>query len=246
MPLVSTPALVLQAFPYSETSKILRLLTPDHGVCSVIARGAQRPRSRFGGVLELFTEGTAQVYLREGRDLHTLGGFDLVRSRQRIGSDLVAFAGASLLAELVLRSATAEPQPALFHQITTALERIVAAEPVLLRETVIADVWMVVAALGYRPETEACVSCGLVIGAAEDTRFDVEGGGTACVRCRPAGRTVDSVSRAELRAMLDGEPVTAPFGRPALHRDLLRVFLATHVARDLTLRSLEMFLQQVG
>ena len=92
MPVVSTRSIILHSFNYSETSKILRLLTRDHGVQSVIAKGAQRPKSRFGGVLELFTEGVASFSLRESRDLHTLTGFDLVRTRQLLGGSLTRFA----------------------------------------------------------------------------------------------------------------------------------------------------------
>jgi hypothetical protein len=74
MALVRSRCLILQSYPYSETSRILRLLTEDFGVQSVIAKGARRPKSRFGGLLEPFTEGTASFYHRETRDLHTLGG----------------------------------------------------------------------------------------------------------------------------------------------------------------------------
>src|SRR5687768_5966019 len=129
MPLVSGSALILQVFPYSDTSKILRVLTRDFGVQSVIAKGALRPKSRFGGVLEPFTEGTASFLLREARDLHTLTGFDLVKSRQALGSDLMRFGGASLIAELVLRVGSEEREPELFDAIVSALDRIEAAEP---------------------------------------------------------------------------------------------------------------------
>jgi DNA repair protein RecO (recombination protein O) len=246
VPLLSTPAIVLQAFPYSETSKILRLLTPGHGVTSVIAKGAQRPKSRFGGLLEIFTEGDATIFFKEGRDLHTLAGFDLVKSRQALGHDLVAFAGGSLLAELVLRFGTAEPQPTLFVLISTALSRLVAAEPTLRQETVIADAWLLISFLGFRPQTEICVSCGESVPAASEARFDAEGGGIACVRCRPTGRPFDAVSRAELRAMLAGEPVTEPFGDPSLQRALLRVFLTSHLTREHSLRSMDLFIQQIS
>jgi DNA repair protein RecO (recombination protein O) len=245
VPLVATPAVVLQAFPYSESSKILRLLTPELGVCSVIAKGAQRPRSRFGGLLEPFTEGEAQIYYREERELHTLGGFDLVRSRQALGQDLVAFAGASLIAELILRSATTEAQPRLFRLVSTALDRIVAAETGLLQEAVIADIWLVVALLGFRPHTGICVGCGDRVGPGEMARFDVAAGGVACARCRPHGRPVDPASLAELETMVQAQPVTAPFANPALQRALLRAFLTTHVAREFSLRSLDLFLQQL-
>src|SRR5258705_9619438 len=80
--LVTPPALVLQTYRYSETSKVVRLATRDLGVQSAIAKGALRPKSRFGAGLELLSEGVAQLYFRETRELHTLGAFDLVNLRR--------------------------------------------------------------------------------------------------------------------------------------------------------------------
>ena len=61
MPLVTTPAIVLSSLRYSETSKIVRLATRAHGVQSAIAKGALRPRSRFGAALQLFSDGVAHL-----------------------------------------------------------------------------------------------------------------------------------------------------------------------------------------
>src|SRR5256886_11602825 len=72
MALVTTPAVVLQTYRYSETSKVVRLATRELGVQSAIAKGALRPKSRFGAGLELLSEGSAQLYFHEARELHTL------------------------------------------------------------------------------------------------------------------------------------------------------------------------------
>ncbi|MGH9262540.1 MAG: DNA repair protein RecO, partial [Acidimicrobiales bacterium] len=69
MSLASTPAVVLQTYRYSETSKVVRLATRDLGLQSAIAKGALRPRSPFGAGLELLSEGVAQLYHRESREL---------------------------------------------------------------------------------------------------------------------------------------------------------------------------------
>jgi DNA repair protein RecO (recombination protein O) len=242
MPLVSTRALVLQAFPYSETSKILRLFTWDAGVRSVIAKGALRPKSRFGGVLEPFTEGTASMYLKDGRELHTLSGFDLVRSRQALGRSLAAFAGASLMAEVAIRTATEEPQPALYGELANGWDAIAAAASEGETEAaVLQGVWRVVSLVGFEPQTDACVVCGRELTSDEPVRFDAESGGVACTRCRPVGRVIDPASRDELRRMLRGLPQPAPLGRPGLHRALLRTFLDTQVAHGKPFRSLELF-----
>jgi len=89
------PRLVLQTYRYSETSKVVRLATRDLGVQSAIAKGALRPKSRFGAGLELLSEGMAQLYFRETRELHTLGAFDLVNLRRDLADDVGRFAGAA-------------------------------------------------------------------------------------------------------------------------------------------------------
>src|SRR2546422_1115451 len=95
MALVTTPAVVLQTYRYSETSKVVRLATRELGVQSAIAKGALRPKSRFGAGLELLSEGSAQLYFREARELHTLGAFDLANLRRDLAADVGRFAGAT-------------------------------------------------------------------------------------------------------------------------------------------------------
>lgn len=238
---VDDRALILQVFPYSDTSRILKLFCANHGIRTVIAKGALRPKSRFGGLLEPFTEGRVQFRLMEGRDMHTLAGFDLLRSRQALGRDLAAFAGASLLAELALRYGTAEPDPALYELLIAELDALGAADPTAAPALALAAVWQVVAQLGYEPRLDACVGCGREIGPEEATRFDIEAGGVACTRCRPEGRIVEAASRRELVEMCRGGAVGPQLSDWAVHRALLRAFVTAHLSQDRPLRSLELF-----
>jgi DNA repair protein RecO (recombination protein O) len=235
-------ALILQVFPYSDTSKILKLLCEAHGVRTVIAKGALRPRGRFGGVLEPFTEGEAQFWVKEGREMHTLGGFDLLRSRQALGRDLVSFSGASLLAELTLRFGTDEPQPELFALLTTAFDRLAAAQGSEAAGVALSAAWQLVALLGYEPRLEVCVQCGRDVGETEATRFDVTAGGIACTSCRPEGRLLDGRARGEVAAMCAGEIPLREDSDWRLHRALLRAFVATHLTQEHPLRSLDLFI----
>ncbi|MBV9774166.1 MAG: DNA repair protein RecO [Gemmatimonadetes bacterium] len=246
MPLVSAHSLILQSFPYSETSKVLRLFTREMGLRSVIAKGAQRPKSRFGGILEPFTGGIAFFYLREGRDLHTLSGFDLLRSRQGLGRDLTGFAGASLVAELVLRYATEEPHEELFEALEESLDAILAAQGEGRERAAFLAAWRVVDLLGFAPRTDACVTCGRALDAEEPVRFDAAAGGAACRDCRHSGRILDPASRGELGSMLEGALPERPFADPSAQRALLRTYLNAQLAQERPLRSLELFLQQVG
>src|SRR5919107_4782747 len=124
MPLASTPAVVLSALRYSETSKIVRLATRDYGVQSAIAKGALRPKSRFGGALQLLSEGQAQLLMKEGRELNVLTAFDLRRLHVGLAADLERYAVACALAEVMLRFAPPDPHPESFDLLRHALEEL--------------------------------------------------------------------------------------------------------------------------
>lgn len=240
MPLVTTEATILQAFPYSETSKILRLLTPDYGVQSVIAKGARRPKSRYGGVLEPFTDGVASFYYREHRDLHNLSGFELGHPRQPLGRDLVRFGAASLLAEIVLRTASEQAAPEVLLYMRESLTALEDAPEGAVEPVALARAWALIAILGFGPALDRCVGCGDELDPAADLYFDYTAGGIHCGRCGApagAGRVLPATARGDLLAFLTGEPAGA--GRTAAHWQLLARFLAYHLVEAASLRSLD-------
>ncbi len=248
MAIRSSPSLVLQAFRYSDTSKILRLYTRDLGLRSVIAKGALRPKSRFGGLLEPFTEGISTVYVREGRDLLTLSGFDLIRSRQSLGQDVAAFAGASLIAELLLRFTTEDPNPRLYALAGEAWDAIAAAAGAdHLDFVILAAAWRVVVLLGFGPRLDACVSCGSAVHGFPAVRFNIEEGGVACARCRPEGRAIPEGAMRELAELLAGPwPPAGAHRNPVLQRDLFRSYTLAHLAHDRPLRSWNILLHHLA
>jgi DNA repair protein RecO (recombination protein O) len=243
MPLVRTPAIILHSFAYGDTSRILRLLTPDFGVRSVIAKGARSPKSRFGGLLEPFTEGEALFNLREGRDLFILTGFSLKRSRQGLGRDLASFTGASLLAEILLRFGTEEAQPAIFDAIVAALDRLT-DRPDDPAGSALADLWHLVALLGFQPELHVCVGCGRRLAEDDPTRFDATAGGSVCLDCRPLGRVVAPSVRLAVAAMCDLRRPPDSLHDRRIHADLLHLFLSTYF-QGTPLRSLPLFQEQL-
>jgi DNA repair protein RecO (recombination protein O) len=237
MSLVLTDAVVLQCFPYGETSRIVRLLTRDAGIHSAVARGAVRPRSRYAA-LEPFTDGSASLYIRPNRDLQTLGGFDLLRSRQSLGRDLLRFGGASLIAELVLRTASEEPQPGLYDVVSGGLDRLGVAEPDAVECTVLAVTWHVVALLGFTPSLDRCVACGAFVDRACDASFDYAAGGVRCDGCAAGlpGRRLPARARAALAAFTSGE--AAHVAVTEGHWRLLTRYLQHHLLEGSSLRSL--------
>lgn len=52
---ITTMGVVLRRVNYQEADRIVRLITPDHGKISLIAKGARRTKSKLAGGIELFS-----------------------------------------------------------------------------------------------------------------------------------------------------------------------------------------------
>jgi DNA repair protein RecO (recombination protein O) len=159
MTLSVTEAIVLHAFDYLESSRIIRLLTRESGVQSVLARGARKSRGRYGSALDLFAEGTAQVYVKPNRELQNLGSFEVTRSREELAHDVGRFTAASTVAELALRFAGEESSHLLYDTVVDVLDRISRSPPEGTLEDGLAGCWRIVAVLGFTPELSSCSLC---------------------------------------------------------------------------------------
>lgn len=243
MPLITTQVIILQTHRYSDTSKILRLMTREHGPRSAIARGALRPKSRFGGVLESFAQGTATLFVKENRDLDSLSGFELLRERQALSKDLERFVGASVLCEVVLRLAPEHRDLLLYKALLEGLDCLVDAPKEQVQGLALQRIWHVVRVLGFGPDLETCVGCGRPISSGEEGWFDFPGGGLRCRQCAGGGRYLDPTEVASLRCVMDAEQESLPLGGG--QGGLLADFIQYHMAEGMRLRSLP-FLRRLG
>lgn len=245
--LITTPSVILQAFPYGDTSRIVRLATRDHGVQSVIAKGAMRPRSRFGGRLQLLSEGVAQFHHRSTRDLQTLAAFDVTDQHVALAGDLRRFTAAAAMAELVLRTAHEEPQPLVFAALIESLRALGAAEPERVALVALAGLWHLVIVLGFAPVVDQCVRCERPLG--DRAWFALAEGGLLCPACRRGTGTgaLGADDQAALRAFLDGSAagVALPGPHVAAHCRLFARFVRRHVTDDAALPALA-FWETIG
>lgn len=232
MSLVSTPAVVLRTYRYSETSKIVRLATRDYGVQSAIAKGVLRPRSPFGAALETLSEGVAQLYHKETRELQTLAAFDVIQLRRDLARDLGRFAGASALAEVMLKMAPPAPLPAAYAAFTQGLDALTTAAPPEQADAVaVRWLWLLVGVLGFAPQLETCVRDGNAVSGT--VAFSPAEGGVLCASCaglKPPTRLPPQAYR-DLRALNDEQadlPVLDP-AHAAAHRRLVARFIRHHL-----------------
>ena len=127
--IVRTDAVVLRAFDYGETSQIVTLFTRRDGVIGVVAKGARRPKSRFGSTLQPLSYVQVVYYFREGRGLQTLKEAAHVQRFGRLTADLDRVGTALRLVELV-RALLQEqdPHPAVFALLVGTLSWLDEAE----------------------------------------------------------------------------------------------------------------------
>ena len=243
MALLVTEIVVLHAMDYLESSRILRVATRDAGVQSVLAKGARRPKSRFGAALDLFAQGTAQILVKPGRDLQTLSGFDVARSRSALAEELGRFMGASAIAELMLRFGHEDSHPELFDSLVGALDDLAAAPASQSREVAIAAAWRLVGVMGFAPSLTMCSICHGAIERDEVVRFHHRAGGVLCGRCagtHSGGRPIPLAALDTLRSWLDGGgPSVLPHREARAHQRLLREFLREHLGDGRPLRAFE-------
>ena len=244
MPLVVSEAIVLHGFDYLESSRIIRLVTRDAGMRSAIAKGARKSRRRFGSGLDLFAQGTASLHSKPGRELDILSGFEDVRTRSDLGSDLARFAGAETIAEIALRFGRDGADAPLFDAVATALDDLASSSGDDAREATLAGAWQIVAALGFGPAVSECAECGSRIADEEAALFTHSAGGVLCRRCEklsPGGRKLPASARTAIAGWMSGRRLTLTDVDARAHQRLLREFLGYHLDDGPPLRAFDVW-----
>lgn len=241
MALLVTEAIVLHAFDYLESSRIMRLLTREAGVQSVLARGARKSRGRYGSALDLFAEGSAQLYVKPNRELHNLAGFEISRTRSELAEDIGRFTAASTISELALRFAGEDASPYLYETVVDSFDRIARSAPDRTIEDGLAACWRIVSVLGFTPELSSCAMCHTPLRDADEATFLHSSGGIVCPACSklaPGGRKLPESARTAIRQWLQGgESVHLSDAAARSHQRLLREFLGAHLSDDRPLRA---------
>jgi len=246
MNLVSTPAIILSTLRYGETSKIVRLATRAHGVQSAIAKGALRPRSRFGAALQALSGGQAHLLLADRRDLHTLTGFDLVTLPVQLTGHVGRYATGTALAEVMLRVAPAAPHAEAYDVLERALGDLARVPPSDLAARSIRVLWQLVAALGFLPIIECCARDGGELPEG-DVAFSAPEGGLLCARCAPTSEAtrLPREARVALEQLTrdEGPLPTLDSRHAAAHRRLLARYIRYHLAEGSALPALDFWLE---
>lgn len=151
---VELTGVVLGTRDFSDSHRIVEVLTAEEGRLSLLARGARASKKRFAGALDVFA--TLRMQVTPSKNLWTLNAVDIVDARLGLRSDFDAIMRASRLTELA-RALTPEHQTSLdiLNVLIEALDRV--AEGQLASAASAYPAFL--AAAGVLPPVAHCVAC---------------------------------------------------------------------------------------
>jgi len=200
MPLRESEAVVLRTYPLGEADRLVSLLSRSIGRVRGVARGARRPKSRFGSTLETLSHIRVWFYERETRELVRINQCELIESFMDVQRDYergLALAMLSEITEAVLPER--EPSDAAFRLLLHAAQALKQGADVNLCLTYF-GLWTVRLA-GWLPDLGRCGRCGRELG--NEAAFAGHSS-LACSRCKvPGMMPLGARSLAAARKMLE-------------------------------------------
>jgi recombinational DNA repair protein (RecF pathway) len=106
--IVRIEGIVLATYPTGDTSEVVRILSPERGRVSLIAKGSRAAKSKVSAALQPFAVVEAHAVVREGSDLGVLREAALVRAHPGLAADLERFSLAALFLELIAECTLAD------------------------------------------------------------------------------------------------------------------------------------------
>jgi DNA repair protein RecO (recombination protein O) len=219
-------AVVLRSIRYGEADRILHLYSKSRGRIGAIAKGARKPRSRFGGRLEPFFR--LDLMLHEGRsDLMTVTSATTVDGYPRLRSSGAALTAGARACDAVLRLLdAAEPNPPAYNLLCRYLALLDdPAEPrAAALETALSFRLKLALVAGFAPELASCAHCGE---AEHLVGFSGAAGGVVCDSCEAGSFPITEEAH---RFMVEGfaRPLNeGPEAEPSVLRQVERAINET-------------------
>lgn len=157
MKIESIDGIILTETNYSETSKILNVLTKEHGLIGVISKGCRNMKSKLRSVSRKLLYGTIHIYYKPS-GLSTLISVDVKNSYSNILMDLEKISYASYILDLTNQLVKQSENEEIFELLKNTLEKIEEGlNPIAL--TNILEL-KYLDFLGVSPSIDGCAHCG--------------------------------------------------------------------------------------
>lgn len=177
MKIDSFEGIILTETNYSESSKILNVLTNDRGVIGIMSKGCRNVKSKLRGVSRKLIYGTFHVYYKEN-GLSTLIGVDLISSFSKTMMDLERISFASYLLDLTNQVVKQNDDQDIFLLLKDTLLKIEEGLNPLVLSNILE--LKLLDYLGVRPSIDACSICG---SDKAIVTLSADSGGYVCKNC---------------------------------------------------------------
>ena len=218
---VKTEAIVLRSIRYAEADRILHLYSPTRGRFGAIAKGARKPKSRFGGRLEPFFR--LNLVLHEGRsDLLTVTNVATVDGYPRLRSSGQAITAGARACDAVLRLLdSAEANQPAYNLLCRYLALLddPAAERAAGLEVALSFRLKLALVAGFSPELASCTRCGE---AEHLLGFSGAAGGVVCASCEAGSFPLTEEAHRFMVEALAKPLIEAPPAEPLALRQVER------------------------
>ena len=235
MGVLTTQAVVLREWDFSETSQTVALFTRTHGLVRGLAKGAKREKSRFSGGFEPLTRGELLFIDSTKSDLATLTEWDLHEVYWGARRSYRAHLGGLYICDLLSRAvADHDPHPALFDHLARLLNDL--DDTRAHHRVVLEFQWTLLHETGSAPNLDAPGGSRQAVG------FDPARGGFVDDPGPEGPLDIWRVRRETLdllRRLADDTPLTNDDDPERVRRaaSLLAAFLMHALGRDLTTRA---------
>lgn len=218
--IISTPAFVLKAYDFRETSKIAVFYTRDHGKVKGVLKGIRKDFKKFGSTLPALSLNHLVFYHKRTSEIHLVGQCDLIDDFGLYRGELKNFGFSSYAAELTdILLPLEDPNKAIFDLMFDFLNTLrTRAEDARHAFQI-----KVLALSGFKPHFDSCVSCSCAL--PREAYFSHKRGGILCARCVSYDRQSEPV--------LSGTIATIRYIEKAAWESCLRLHMHPSVRRQL-------------
>lgn len=257
MAIVKSPGLVLQRIPFGDSSLILKVYTSEHGLLTLMVKGARHPRSKFRALTDFFLVIQWVHPLSSRGEMLTLHDASLVEDLPSLRIEPIKQALAQTWLEIYLRLSPAggESQQR-FDWLLQHLQSLDTSSTLSEASPLSIDFLVGFCTLsGFAPQFRHCVHCGIDLNLSlqprSKIRMHVDLGGPICPICRPQAADITSLP-GEAALLIERiqnfgfQAIT--LRKPALQaaEQFLWNFLDRHAAEGRRLKAYEVYRSLIG
>ena len=175
--MVDVEGIVLNTIDYSETSKIINVITKEYGLIGIMAKGVRQLKSETRALCERLVYAKFNIYYKEGK-LSILKSGDIIDNFKNIKKDIIKISYASFLLELAGQVIKQNDNVDIYNILISGLKKINEGYDAMTIMNIVELKYLDY--LGVMPVIDSCSKCG---SKEYITTLSSKVGGYVCGRC---------------------------------------------------------------